>query len=72
MHLEKSASLVTSGHKNDDDTLDVEELNDDNTPDVEEVIIFIENDLPKNRIRLFASKLLPNEEIISINRKGRK
>ena len=73
MPLEKSSSLdrgEDSGHKNDDGTFDAEELNDDNTFDVEELIIFIENDLPKDRRRLFASKLLSNEEIISINRKG--
>ena len=62
MHLKGSTSLHTSkdsGHKNDD-TLDLEEL-----------IIFIENDLPQKRLKLFASKLLRTDEILYISHEGK-
>ena len=56
------ASLDTGedgGHKNHD------------TVDVEQLIIFIKNDLPQKRLMLFASKLLYDDVIKDIRRKGK-
>ena len=44
--------------------------NDDDTVDLEPVILFIENDFPQNRLKIFASKLLCTDEIMHIRRKG--